>query len=117
MKIYVHHNCSSCKKALKWLQENAIEAEVIDLLKETPSEEEFKLMTESYDGNLKKLFNTSGQLYRGMGIKDKVAAMSAAEVYELLASEGMLVKRPFLVRDGSGLVGFKEEIWSDFVKS
>ena len=73
-------------------------------------------MVAAYDGNLKKLFNTSGQLYRSMGIKDKVAGMSEKEVYERLGSEGMLVKRPFLLTAGSGLVGFKEADWVSALK-
>ncbi len=116
MKIYVHLNCSSCKKALKWLETNEISAEQINLLEATPTKEEFKQMVAAYDGNLKKLFNTSGQLYRSMGIKDKVAGMSEEEVYELLGSEGMLVKRPFLLTAGSGLVGFKEADWVSALK-
>jgi len=116
MKIYVHHNCSSCKKALKWLKENSLEAEIINLLEKTPTKEEFELMTKSYDGNFKKLFNTSGQLYRSMEIKDKVADMGTNEVYELLRAEGMLVKRPFFLKGKNGIVGFKEELWAEFVK-
>lgn len=115
MKVYVHHNCSSCKKALKWLKENAIEAETINLLDETPSPTEFAQMTAAYEGNLKKLFNTSGKLYRELEIKDKV--MSTEEVYALLGKEGMLVKRPFLLTADAGLVGFKEEAWADLLKA
>ncbi len=113
MKIYVHYNCSSCKKALKWLEANQVEAEIVNLLEQTPSVEEFQQMVEAYDGNLKKLFNTSGQMYRELGIKDKVASMSQEEVFSLLGSEGMLVKRPFLLAGGKGLVGFKEEAWAE----
>ncbi len=114
MKIYVHHNCSSCKKALKWLAENNIQAEVINLLEETPSKEEFQIMVNSYNGNHKKLFNTSGQLYREMKMKELLPSMSQDDIYELLGREGMLVKRPFLIiSQDKGLVGFKEKEWKD----
>ena len=115
MKVYVHHNCSSCKKALKWLAEKGLKVEVIDLLKETPTKEEFKTMAESYDGNLKKLFNTSGQLYREQGLKDKISGLSEEEVFLTLSKEGMLVKRPFLITEEKGLVGFKEDAWLEFI--
>jgi len=111
MKIYIHKNCSSCKKALKWLEANQIEAEIINLLEQSPSPEELQQMAEAYEGNLKKLFNTSGQLYRELGLKDQVATMSAKDVYDLLGKEGMLVKRPFLLTGNRGLVGFKEAEW------
>ena len=90
---------------------------MINLLEQTPSKEEFALMTEAYAGNLKKLFNTSGQLYRQMGIKDQVADMSAEEIYALLGKEGMLVKRPFLLAKETGLVGFKEADWASLFSS
>jgi len=69
-------------------------------------------MTAAYDGNLKKLLNTSGQLYRSMGLKDQIPTMTAEEVYTLLSREGMLVKRPFLlIGSEAGIVGFKEAEW------
>ena len=113
MKVYVHLNCSSCKKALKWLKEKNLEIEVINIQEQTPTKEEFQFMLDSYAGNLKKLFNTSGQLYREMGMKDTVATMSPESVFDLLGKEGMLVKRPFLITETKGLVGFKEEAWEE----
>lgn len=115
MKVYVHHNCSSCKKALKWLATKEIDAEVINLLETTPSTNEFTQMTKAYDGNLKKLFNTSGQLYRERGIKDQLTEMTTEQVYALLRTEGMLVKRPFLITTNNGLVGFNEEAWGELL--
>lgn len=115
MKVYVHLNCSSCKKALKWLKENAIEAEVINLLEQTPSPQEFQIMVDSYAGNLKKLFNTSGQVYRENGYKEKVATMTTEEIFATLEAEGMLIKRPFLITGQKGLVGFKEMEWEKLV--
>ena len=115
MKVYVHHNCNSCKKALKWLEGQGLEVEVVNLLEQTPSTDELEIMLNSYDGNLKKLFNTSGQLYRERGIKDQVASLSKEEVFELLQEEGMLVKRPFLFHENVGIVGFKEDKWVEFV--
>ncbi len=90
-----------------------MEAEILDIQEHTPTKEEFQLMLDSYAGNLKKLFNTSGKLYRERGIKDTVGSMSSAEVFELLQAEGMLVKRPFLLTETQGIVGFKEEVWSN----
>lgn len=74
-------------------------------------------MAEAYDGNHKKLFNTSGKLYREKGIKDKVSTMTPEEIYALLGGEGMLVKRPFLLTDKGALVGFKEEEWDNLLGS
>lgn len=113
MKIYVHYNCNSCKKALKWLEANNIQAETINLLEQTPSKNEFEQMTEFQEGNLKKLFNTSGQLYRERGIKDQVKDLSSEDVYQMLSEEGMLVKRPFFISEKAGLLGFKEELWAE----
>lgn len=115
MKIFVHYNCSSCKKALKWLESKSLEVEAVNLLENCPSEEEFQQMVVAYDGNLKKLFNTSGQLYRELGMKDKVSEMIAGEIYKLLGREGMLVKRPFLLSGDKGFVGFKEAEWESLL--
>ena len=117
MKVYVHLNCSSCKKALKWLKEKNLEVEIVNIQEQTPTLEEFELMRDSYAGNLRKLFNTSGQLYREMGIKDTVASMSSEDVFDLLSNEGMLIKRPFLITANKGLVGFKEETWAEVISS
>jgi len=113
MRIYVHHNCNSCKKALKWLAQKEVQIEVVNLLEKTPSLEEFEKMTGFQKGNLKKLFNTSGQLYREKGLKDQVNGLSTEDVYQILSEEGMLVKRPFLISEKVGLLGFKEELWAE----
>lgn len=111
MKVYVHKNCSSCKKALRWLSETGKAAEIYNLLEETPTVEELEEMVESYGGNLKKLFNTSGQLYRELNLKETVSTMTAEEAFTLLQENGMLVKRPFLLSETKNLVGFKPAEW------
>ena len=115
MKLYQYPKCSTCRKAVKFLNNHGVDYKSIDIAEKAPSKSELKLMLASYDGNLKKLFNTSGQLYRQMELKDKVASMSEQEAIELLANNGMLVKRPFLVLGSTGTVGFKEDVWQGFV--
>ena len=72
-------------------------------------------MLESYDGEIKKLFNTSGVQYRELNMKEKLPTMNTDEAIELLSQNGKLIKRPFLLKDGKGIVGFKEELWQKFV--
>jgi len=112
MKIYHYPNCSSCRKAIKFVDAAGLNAELIDISVQAPSLAELKVMLTSYDGNLRKLFNTSGQMYRQMGLKDTLATMPEQEALTLLADNGMLVKRPFLLTpSGEGRVGFKLEEW------
>ena len=113
MKIYEYKTCSTCKKALKFLDAKGIAYEKIDIASQAPSKKELKTMLGFYDGNIKKLLNTSGQVYRQMGLKDKLADMTDSEVIDLLHANGKLCKRPFLISDDFGLVGFKEELWSE----
>jgi len=111
MKIYSYKNCGTCKKALKYLQEKSIDANVLAIRETPPSVDELKFMLDQYDGNIKKLFNTSGQDYRAMGIKVKIDSMSTEEAFKLLSENGNLVKRPFVISGSKGLVGFKEDEW------
>ncbi len=108
--------CTTCKKAQAWLEENNIEYVLRDIKEEKPTAEELKAWYEKSGQTLKKFFNTSGLLYRSMELKDKLPKMSDEEMIELLASDGMLVKRPLLVSGDFVLIGFNEEKWSKAIK-
>lgn len=110
-KIYSYKKCSTCVKALKFLDKKKVAVDTIDITEQAPTKKELELMLKSYDGELKRLFNTSGQVYREMKIKDKIADMTKAEAFKLLSANGKLVKRPFVIKGSQGLVGFKEEEW------
>ena len=114
VRIYSYSSCTTCKKALKWLSENKIEYELIDIALCPPSKE-ILIDAISQLGERKKIFNTSGLSYRSLG-SDVVKAMSDSEALEALAVDGKLIKRPFLITEtGKILVGFKPELWSDIL--
>lgn len=110
MKIYEYSKCSTCRKALKFLDLERISYEKIDITQKAPNIAELKKML-GFVGQIKSLFNTSGEVYRAEKISEKLPNLSEAEALKLLASNGRLVKRPFLLSDSFGLVGFKEEEW------
>ena len=117
LKVYSYKNCSTCKNALKFLEKKGVNAEVIDIVSTPPSKAELKSMLERYEGNVKKLFNTSGQVYREMGLTERLAEMTSSQAIDLLAKNGKLVKRPFLIQGKEAcLVGFKEDEWKRIVK-
>ena len=103
--------CSTCQKAKKWLEEREISYTDRHIKENNPTYEELKLWHERSGLPLKKLFNTSGLLYKSLGLKDKLPAMSQEEQLRLLASDGMLVKRPLVVTENQILVGFREKEW------
>ena len=105
--------CSTCKKAKKWLDDNKIEYEIRDIKEDNPTLEELTAWYKRSGLLLKKFFNTSGLLYKSMALKDKLLAMSEEEQLKLLATDGMLVKRPLLIGEDFVLVGFKESEWSE----
>lgn len=113
MILYIHMTCSTCKEALRFLEIKKIPFEVRDIVKHPPSYEELEKMLGFQQENIKKLLNTSGMLYREMGLSAKIASMSTEEILALLSQHGMLIKRPFLLAKNFGLTGFKEEEWSD----
>lgn len=113
MKFICYSKCSTCKKAQKWLEENGISYEIRDIKTENPNQEELKEWYERSGEPLKKFFNTSGQQYRALGLKDKLLSMSEEEKLRLLASDGMLVKRPLLIMEDGVLIGFKEAEWRE----
>ena len=111
MLVLVYRKCSTCLKALKWLEDNHVEFNERPIVERNPNYEELKAWYEKSGLPLKKFFNTSGLLYKELGLKDKLPQMSEDEQLKLLATNGMLVKRPLVVGDGFVLTGFKEEEW------
>ena len=106
--------CSTCKKAKKWLDDHGVAYTARHIKEENPSYEELKQWYEASGLPLKKFFNTSGLQYRALELKDKLPTMSEEEQLQLLATDGMLVKRPFVVmEDGRVLTGFKENEWEN----
>ena len=116
MKLYQYPKCSTCRKAVKFLTEKSIDFTSIDITEQPPTVDELHAMLASYDGEIRKLFNTSGVQYRELNMKEKLPTMSAEQAVELLSGNGKLIKRPFLLNDsGQGIVGFKEADWSEFL--
>jgi len=116
IKVYCYSRCTTCKKALKWLEENGIAYEAIDIKTQHPDEETLRNYYALSGLPLKRFFNTSGIPYRAMGLSSKLQDMSEDEQLALLATDGMLVKRPLLVGDDYVLTGFKEEEWTQKLK-
>ena len=104
--------CSTCQKAKKWLDDRGISYQLRDIKPENPTAEELARWHSKSGLPLRKFFNTSGLLYKSMALKEKLPAMTEAEMLSLLASDGMLVKRPLLIGDDFVLVGFKEADWA-----
>lgn len=112
MLFVEYPKCTTCRKAKKWLEENGVDYTDRHIAEENPTYEELKDWYQRSGLALKKFFNTSGQLYKEMKLKDKLPDMSEDEQLRLLATNGMLVKRPILVQESSVLVGFREEEWA-----
>ncbi len=111
--IFIEYlKCTTCKKAKKWLEENNIKFEDRNIVEETPTVKELTEWIERSGQDIKKWFNTSGLKYKKLNLKDKLVTMSNKEKIELLASDGMLIKRPVLVSYKGIFTGFKEEIWN-----
>ena len=116
IKFICYPKCTTCQKARKWLDDNKIEYEFRDIKLDNPT---FDELTEWYKKSglpIKKFFNTSGLLYKSLDLKSKLPTMTDDEMLKLLASDGMLVKRPLLIGEGIVLVGFKEDEWGDSFK-
>jgi arsenate reductase len=111
MVIYLYQKCSTCQSALRFLELQSAVFTTKEIDKTPPSISELRKMLAWQCGNLKKLINTSGLLYREMHLAERLLDMSIEEVFQLFSQEGMLVKRPFLLADHFGLVGFKEAEW------
>ena len=115
MLFVEYPKCSTCKKAKAWLDENNIEFDSRHIVEDNPTADELRLWHKMSDLPLRRLFNTSGMLYRELELKDKLPNMTEDEMYDLLASNGMLVKRPLLVLDDTVLVGFREKEWAQLL--
>lgn len=113
MLFIEYPKCSTCQKAKKWLEEKGISFEDRHIVEENPTVQELKGWYEKSGLPLKKFFNTSGLKYKELGLKDKLAEMSEEEQIELLASDGMLVKRPLVVAEGLVITGFREKEWEE----
>ena len=109
MEFIWYPKCSTCQKAYKHLKELGIDVTLRHIVEETPSVEELQTFIENYDQGIKPFFNTSGKVYKELGLKDKVKDMSVEEACELLASNGMLIKRPLLIAGNQVVVGYKKE--------
>ncbi len=107
-RVYHYPQCSTCKRALKWLAAHDVSVEPIDIVKHPPSKRELREVLASADLPLKKLFNTSGSSYREGKFGERLATMSEAEALTALAADGKLIKRPLLLGTGLALVGFDE---------
>jgi arsenate reductase len=114
--VLYYAKCSTCQKALKWLDEKGIDYEKRPMKEENPTADELKNWYEKSGLPLKRFFNTSGLLYKEMALKDKLPAMSEEEQLALLATDGMLVKRPLLVTNQGVFPGFKESVWEEIIE-
>jgi len=114
--LYIcYPKCTTCKKAQKWLDEHGIAYELRDIKEDNPSAEELANWYKKSGLPLKRFFNTSGVLYKSMNLKEKLIEMSEDQQIELLASDGMLVKRPIAVNGDTVLVGFREKEWEELL--
>lgn len=111
LKVYCYDRCSTCKKALKWLDEKGVQFELLDIKEDHPDEASLKTFYEKSGLPLKRFFNTSGMIYREMELSKKLPDMSEEDQLKLLATDGMLVKRPLVIGDDFVLTGFKEAEW------
>ena len=116
LKMVCYPRCTTCQRAMKWLSDRGIAYEIRDIKEERPTADELRLWHSQSGVPLKKLFNTSGLLYRSLELKDKLPDMTQEQMLALLSSDGMLVKRPILIGDGFVLVGFKEALWDERIK-
>ena len=116
MLVLVYHKCSTCQKALKWLDEHKIFFEESPIIEENPTYEELKEWYGKSGMPLKKFFNTSGMLYKQMNLKDKLPEMTEDEQLRLLATDGMLVKRPLVIGEDFVLTGFREKEWEEKIR-
>ncbi len=111
--FYAYPKCGTCRKAKKWFEQNEVKVNEIHIVENPPSKEELAILIDQSGLPIKKFFNTSGQKYRELGLKDQVSSSTHEELLEILASDGMLMKRP-IVTDGENVtVGFKEEVFEE----
>lgn len=111
IRVYAYSGCDTCRKAVRFLIENGVAHELIAIREQPPTKAELKRVLAATGGELRKLFNTSGQDYRALGLGAKLPELSEAEALDLLAKNGNLVKRPFVVTATGGWVGFQADAW------
>ena len=116
MLFIEYPKCSTCRRAKKFLDSRGVTFEDRHIAEQNPTAEEIRLWQKKSGLPLRKFFNTSGQLYRSLGLKDRLPAMTEEEMLTLLASDGMLVKRPILLTEDAVLIGFREAEWEEAVK-
>ena len=113
LKVYTYTKCGTCRKATSFLDAEDVPYKTIAIREQPPTKTELTKMLGAYDGNIRKLFNTSGMDYKAMKLKDTLPDMSDKQAIELLAGHGNLVKRPFAVGGEVALVGFNEDVWRE----
>ena len=114
MYLFIHYpKCSTCQKAKKWLEEQGVVFEARHIVEENPTAEELSKWIAASGQPVKKFFNTSGLKYKELGLKDKLQSMNEEEQIALLATDGMLVKRPLIIGEGVVMAGFKEDKWAE----
>jgi len=111
MELIYYPKCSTCMKALKHLESKNLSFKKRHIVEQTPTAHEFQHWIEQYGQGIKPFFNTSGQVYRAMNLKDKINDLSVEEASQLLSSNGMLVKRPLLILDDQTIIGYKQELY------
>lgn len=115
LRVYAYEKCDTCRKALKFLKDRAVPHEVIPIRQQPPTVTELKAMLEYVEGDLRRLFNTSGQDYKVMNMKQRMPGLSEEDAFELLSQNGNLVKRPFAIAPSAGTVGFDQAVWEKFI--
>ena len=113
MELIWYPKCSTCQKAKKHLERKKFSFSLRHIVEQTPTQEEIKQWIEMYNQGIKPFFNTSGQVYRQLGLKDKMKTMTIDEASQLLSSNGMLIKRPLLIYEDNIVIGYKEEIYEN----
>lgn len=111
LKIYMYKGCESCRKALQFLDARGIQYTTFPIREQPPSRKELHEMIDALDGDIQKLFNSSGGSYRSLNLKSRMRLLSTGQKVDLLARDGSLVKRPFAIGEGIHLVGFNEAAW------
>ena len=111
MRLYEYKGCDTCRRAKKFLEARGLAFDAVPIREQPPTKAELKRMLVIYGGDLRRLFNTSGGDYKAMKLAERLPKLTVDEALALLAANGNLVKRPFLLTDKSGLVGFKEAEW------